>query len=310
MLHEFLSAVTDELLSYTEAETEEDIKCEDIVTVVTNKLNSCGVDTDKGGRRAEISIVSLLLYRIITKNMRIPSFGKAKLKRYDKSIVEFILDDPNWYIEDVSNLCSMLYNKWSKLPLDSQDVKLLKKYFYPKESVERQSKFSSPYDYNYTLYMSDFYIGALGIDREYDFDAEGADNMASIICKDIRDGVDDTGVLTLDLNRPLFTMSIWYKSLIFNVKMKDFAKAIWREVLSQFAVSNLTDIKITPYAINAEGATRKTMEDNFSIEMAGQSYTISEFIDALTSEFAKILKSSKAAVIANKRNLTQSKTLR
>ena len=150
MLHEFLSAVTDDLLSYTEAEDESDIKCEDIVTVVTNKLNSCGVDTDNGRRRAEISIVSLLLYRIITKNMRIPSFGKSKSKRYGKSIVEFILDDPNWYIDDVSNLCSMLYNKWSKLPLDSQDVKLLKKYFYPKESVERQSKFSSPYDYNHS----------------------------------------------------------------------------------------------------------------------------------------------------------------
>ena len=40
MLHEFLSTLTDDLLSVTEAEDESDIKYEDILTVATNKFES------------------------------------------------------------------------------------------------------------------------------------------------------------------------------------------------------------------------------------------------------------------------------
>ena len=72
MLHEFLSTLTDELLDYTEAVTAEEINCEDIVNVVTDKVKSWGLNPKYGENPDMIAMISFILYRIIKKNMRIP----------------------------------------------------------------------------------------------------------------------------------------------------------------------------------------------------------------------------------------------
>ena len=304
MLHEFLSAVTDELLSYTEAVTAEEINCEDIVNVVTDKVKSWGLNPKYGENPDMIAMISFILYRIIKKNMRIPK---------ECSKVSDMLDDVGVYMFRLPRIFSTLYNHWRELPLDDNDIRLLKKYFYPKESVERASRDAF---YLPTYYPSSFfYVGNLGIDYESDLNKDTIKQLAQDIIVDGDTGIDSKGVLGLNLNRALFYTSIWYKTVIINVQMKELAKAIWRKALGVFGTrggtrvgSTITAVKIKPYYVPAEGATRKTVEDNFSIEMAGQSYTVSEFIDALTSELTKIFNSSKSALVANQRNLTRNKS--
>lgn len=301
MLHEFLSNVTDDLLSFTEAVTAEEIKCEDIVTVVTDKVKSWRLDLKDEYNVELIRMVSLILYRIITKDMRIPKVC-AKVSK--------LLDDVSFYMQYIPGVFFTLYSHAGRLPLDSQDIRLLKKYFYPKESVERASwdTFYLPEYYN----SSFFYVGNLGIDYESDLNKDTIKQLAQDII--VYSDVDDKGVLGLDLNRALFYTSIWYRTVIINVQMKELAKAIWRKALGVFGTrggtrvgSTITAVKIKPYYVTAEGATQKTIEDNFSIELAGQSYTVSEFIDALTSELTKIFNSSKSALAANQRNLIRNK---
>ena len=302
MLHEFLSAVTDDLLSVTEAETAEDIKCEDIVTVVADKVKSWGLNPNRGYKVELVRMVSLILYRIITKDMRIPEVCAEVSK---------LLDKVSSYMQVIPDVFLTLYSHAGRLPLDSQDIRLLKKYFYPKESVARpsRSKFYLPSYY----YSSFFYVGNLGIDYESNLNKDSIKQLAEDII--VNSDVDAKGVLRLNLNQALFYTSIWYRTVIINVQMKELAKAIWRKALGVFGTragtrvgSTITAVKIKPYYVNAEGATKQTIQDNFSIKMDGHSYTVSEFIDALTSELTKMLNSSKSAFVANKRNLTRNKS--
>lgn len=302
MLHEFLSTLTDELLSYTEAATEEDIKCKDIVTVVTDKVKSWRLDLNDEYNVELIRMVSLILYRIITKDMRIPKVC-AKVSK--------LLDDVSFYMKYIPGVFFTLYSHAGRLPLDSQDVRLLKKYFYPKESVERASRgeFYLPEYYN----SSFFYVGNLGIDYESDLNKDSIKQLAEDIIVDA--DVDAKGVLGLNLNRALFYTSIWYRTVIINVQMKELAKAIWRKALGVFGTragtrvgSTITAVKIKPYYVTAEGATKQTIQDNFSIKIDEHSYTVNEFIDALTSELTKIFNSSKSSLVANQRNLTRNKS--
>lgn len=302
MLHEFLSYVTDDLLSFTEAVTAEEINCEDIVTVVTDKVKSWGLNPKYGENPDMIAMISFILYRIIKKNMRIPK---------ECSKVSDMLDDVGVYMFRLPRIFFTLYNHWRELPLDDNDIRLLKKYFYPKESTNVDGRWAAPMHDN----ESYFYIGSLGINYETSLEPSGLKKLAAEVIYSSKTYVDEKGVLTINLNNSLLMIPTWYKSLIIDdAQMRDIAKAIWRRVLEyDFGVnSKITSVKINPYDIEPKtiGATKKTMEDNFSIKIAGQSYTISEFIDALTVEFTRLLTSSKSAVIANKRNLTQSKTLR
>ena len=301
MLHEFLSDVTDDLLSVTEAEDESDIKCEDIVAVVTNKLNSCGVDCDDEYGQKLADMISLILYRIITKDMRLPQEG------LDLNM-SVMLDRVEAYTHWVPRLFSLLYDHWRELPLDDNDVRLLKKYFYPKKSIDNSWGFIHKY-----FQKSFFYIGSLGINYEPNFDNSDLKPLAIRAFGTPGTKIDEKGVLTLNLNTTLFFWSIWYRTVIISgVQMKNIVHAIWRRVLYECLDQGLkiSAVKIRPYAINARGATQKTIEDNFRVQIDGHSYTISEFIDALTAEFTKLLTSSKSSIIANKRNLTQGKTLR
>ena len=302
MLHEFLSAVTDDLLSVTEAEDESDIKCEDIVTVVADKVKSWGLNPKYGENPDMIAMISFILYRIIKKNMRIPK---------ECSKVSDMLDDVGVYMFRLPRIFFILYDHWRELPLDVNDVRILKKYFYPKESTNVDGRWAAPMNDN----ESYFYIGSLGINYETSLEPSGLEKLAAEVIYSSETYVDDKGVLTINLNNSLLMIPTWYKSLIIDdAQMRDIARAIWRKTLRHdFGVDiKITAVKINPYDIRPEtiGATKKTIEDNFSIQIDGHSYTISEFIDVLSAEFTRLLISSKSAVIANKCNLTQGKTLR
>lgn len=294
MLHEFLSTLADDLLSATKAETEEDIKYEDIVTVATNKFESSvaivtGV-TDEFYKRL-IHNVSLLLYRIITKDMSIPSI-------YDGGPV---FKDLRTFVYSVSALCSVIYKKWFQRPLDSIDIRLLKKYLQPKDSITRQPGFYYAYED-----ISSFYVGDLEIEYEVN---SVKDNIRALSRRLLREAsVDDKGVLTLDLNTPIFIMSIWYRSLILNVALKDLARNICEESHHQFPGVKITSLSIKPYEFKPEGVTQKTIKEKFIIKMADRSYTLNEFIEALSTEFTKIIQSRKSAVTPKQRSLTRGKS--
>ena len=297
MLHEFLSTLTDELLSYTEAEDESDIKYEDILGVVSPKFDSWPHSNfiDLGEK---IDVICLLLYRIIKKDMEIPSNCEDG---------PYIENNPGSLISAIANVGDTLYAHWSQLPLDAQDVKLIKKYLYRGGAVEEGY-------YLGTVKMKfHLYTGNLGIDYKFDGSERGMDILTSdIVVFDPETNVDDRGVLTINLNRTVFYTAVHYKSLIIkDIQLRDFAKAIWRKLFwkklfkknynNRFK-SKITAIRINPCKIYAWGVTQKFIEDNFRIEIGGQSYTISEFIDALTAEFAKILKLSRADIVAKQSN--------
>ena len=294
MLHEFLSTLADDLLSVTEAEDESDIKYEDIVTVATNKFESSvaivtGV-TDEFYKRL-IHEVSLLLYRIITKDMSIPSI-------YDGGPV---FKDLRTFVYNVSALCSVIYKKWFQRPLDSIDIRLLKKYLQPKESITRQPGFYYAYED-----ISSFYVGDLEIEYEVN---SVKDNIRALSRRLLSEAsVDDKGALTLDLNTPIFIMSIWYRSLILNVALKDLARNICEESHHKFPRAKITSLSIKPYEFKPEGVTQKTIKEKFIIKMADRSYTLNEFIEALSTESTKIIQSKKSAVPPKQRSLTRGKS--
>ena len=303
MLHEFLSTLTDELLSYTEAEDESDINYEKILDVVSPKFESWpyGSVIDLGER---IDVICLLLYRIIKKDMEIPSNCEAG---------PYIENNPGSLVSAIARVGNTLYANWSQLPLDAQDVKLIKKYLYRGGTVEEGSDLGDSLEGRYH-----FYTGNLGIVYKFDPSERGMDILTSaIVVFDSGTNVDDRGVLTINLNRTVFYTAVHYKSLIIkDIQLRDFAKAIWRKLFwkklfkknynNRFK-SKITAVRINPCKIYSWGATQKFIEDNFRIEIAGQSYTISEFIDALTVEFAKILKLSRADIVAKRSNTPLSK---
>ena len=106
MLHEFLSTLTDELLSYTEAEDESDINYEKILDVVSPKFDSWPhlnfIDLGE-----KIDVICLLLYRIITKDMSIPSNCEDG---------PYIEKDPGSLISAIAKVGDTLYAHWSQLP--------------------------------------------------------------------------------------------------------------------------------------------------------------------------------------------------
>ena len=126
MLHEFLSTLTDELLDYTEAEDESDINYKKILGVVFPKFESWPFNNgfDLGEK---IDVICLLLYRIITKDMEIPSNCENG---------PYIENNPGSLVSAIAHVCDTLYAHWSQLPLDAQDVKLIKKYLYRGGAVE------------------------------------------------------------------------------------------------------------------------------------------------------------------------------
>lgn len=221
----------------------------------------------------------------------------------------YIEKDPGSLVSAISRVCDTLYAHWNQLPLDAQDVKLIKKYLYRGGAVEEGYYLPEGYEGKFRLY-----IGNLGIAYKFD-SSRGMDILTSnIVVFDPGTNVDDRGVLTINLNRTVFHAAVRYKSLIIkDIQLRDFAKAIWRKLFwknlylfkknpqNRFK-SKITAVRINPCKIYAWGATQKFIEDNFSIEIAGQSYTISEFIDALTAEFAKILKLSRADIVAKQSN--------
>ena len=298
MLHEFLSTLTDELLASTEAEDESDINYEKIIDVVSPKFQSWPFNNfmDLGSR---IDVICLLLYRIITKDMNIPSNCENG---------PYVENDPGSLVSAIACVGDTLYAHWSQLPLDAQDVKLIKKYLYRGGTVEEG------YYLNALRMKFHLYTGNLGIVYKFD-PGKGMDILTSeIIVFDPETNIDDRGVLTLNLNRTLFYAAVHYKSLIIkDIQLRDLAKAIWRKLFWKKLLlfkknynnrfkSKITAIRINPCKIYAWGVTQKFIEDNFRIEIAGQSYTISEFIDALTAEFAKILKLSRADIVAKQSN--------
>lgn len=293
MLHEFLYALADDLLSVTGAETEEDIKYEDIVTVATNKFESSRAivasSTDEFYKRL-IHDVSLLLYRIITKDMSIPSI-------YDGDPV---FKDLRTFVYSVSALCSVIYKNWFQRPLDSQDIRLLKKYLQPKDSITRQPGFYYAYED-----ISSFYVGDLEIEYEVN---SVKDNIQALSRRLLRGASVDSGVLTLDLNTPIFIMSIWYRSLILNVALEDLVRNICEESHHKFPGARITSLSIKPYEFKPEGVTQKTIKEKFIIKMADRSYTLNEFIEALSTEFTTIIQSRKSAVPPKQRNLTRNKS--
>ena len=294
MLHEFLSTLADDLLSITGAEDESDIKYEDIVTVATNKFESSvaiitGV-TDEF-YKGLIHDVSLLLYRIITKDMSIPSIYEGGP----------VFKDLRTFVYHVSALCGIIYKKWFQRPLDSKDIRLLKKYLQPKDSITQQPGFYYAYED-----VASFYVGDLEIEYEVN---SVKDNLRALSRRLLRGAsVDDRGVLTLDLNTPIFIMSIWYRSLILNVALKDLARNICEESHHQFPGAKITSLSIKPYEFKPEGVTQKTIKEKFIIKMADRSYTLNEFIGALSTEFTKIIQSKKSAVPPKQRNLTRDKS--
>ena len=297
MLHEFLSTLTDELLSYTEAEDESDITYEQILGVVSPKFDSWPHSNfiDLGEK---IDVICLLLYRIIKKDMEIPS---------NCADGPYIENNPGSLISAIAKVGDTLYAHWSQLPLDAQDVKLIKKYLYRGRTVE-EGYYLGTVNMKFHLYT-----GNLGIDYKFDGSERGMDILTSdIVVFDPETNVDDRGVLTINLNRTIFYTAVHYKSLIIkDIQLRDLAKAIWRKLFwkklfkknynNRFK-SKITAIRINPCKIHAWGVTQKFIEDNFRIEIGGQSYTISEFIDALTAEFAKILKLSRADIVAKQSN--------
>ena len=297
MLHEFLSTLTDELLDYTEAEDESDITYERILGVVSPKFDSWPHSNfiDLGEK---IDVICLLLYRIIKKDMEIPS---------NCADGPYIENNPGSLISAIAKVGDTLYAHWSQLPLDAQDVKLIKKYLYRGRTVE-EGYYLGTVNMKFHLYT-----GNLGIDYKFDGSERGMDILTSdIVVFDPETNVDDRGVLTINLNRTIFYTAVHYKSLIIkDIQLRDLAKAIWRKLFwkklfkknynNRFK-SKITAIRINPCKIYAWGVTQKFIEDNFRIEIGGQSYTISEFIDALTAEFAKILKLSRADIVAKQSN--------
>ena len=290
MLHEFLSALTDDLFYMTGAEDESDIKYKDIVTVTNNKFESVGFDIRDDWCKISIHDISLLLYRIITKDMRIP------LTYVDRGT----LTDPRKFVDHVSTLCCSIYDHWFRLPLDRQDINLLKKYLQPEESTVRLSWWGYP-----DKDIASFYVGGLGIDYELNLDKDTLHELSNNIIN--KSNVDRKGVLTLDLNEPIFIMSIWYRSFILSVSLRDFAKDILREASHQFTGAKISSVNIKPYGFNPEGATQKIIEDNYTIKMGSSSYKISEFIDALSAEFIKIITARKSAVPPKQRELILNK---
>ena len=224
----------------------------------------------------------------------------------------YIENNPGSLVSAIARVCDTLYAHWRQLPLDAQDVKLIKKYLYRGGAVEEGYYLNEELEGKFHLYT-----GNLGIVYKFD-SSKGMDILTSdIVVFDPGTNVDDRGVLTVNLNRTLFHAAVRYKSLIIkDIQLRDFAKAIWRKLFwkklfkknynSRFK-SKITAIRINPCKIYAWGVTQKFIEDNFSIEIGGQSYTISEFIDALTAEFAKILKLSRADIVAKQSNTSLNK---
>ena len=219
----------------------------------------------------------------------------------------YIENNPGSLISAIAKVGDTLYAHWSQLPLDAQDVKLIKKYLYRGRTVE-EGYYLGTVNMKFHLYT-----GNLGIDYKFDGSERGMDILTSdIVVFDPETNVDDRGVLTINLNRTIFYTAVHYKSLIIkDIQLRDLAKAIWRKLFwkklfkknynNRFK-SKITAIRINPCKIYAWGVTQKFIEDNFSIKIGGQSYTISEFIDALTAEFAKILKLSRADIVAKQSN--------
>ena len=272
MIHELLMHLVDKLLENPDIESEKDVSYDEIEKIVETELESTIKSVYYSTESGIISLVSDILYSIITKDY-------SHRPNYSNSDILFDA------LTGIEELCANIaVNGSNKTNLDEKDRKILSKYFnFPSTImiswpiIEHQPNF--PIDY-YSLNK----LGLVGeLDRNNEFFGKDLDARFEGI---------DYG-LKVDITSFILTCITLFKKFIIDCSMTELVRDILET--NQYKISHTGVLNRSKPGVIVKSSCLLSIvnldevSNDFRFQLKGALYTLKQFINAFTNELEKQL---------------------
>ena len=270
MIHELLMHLVDKLFENPDIESEKDVSYDEIEKIVETELESTVKLVYYSTESEIISLVSDILYSIITKDYsHRPNYSNSDILFSDLTATE--------------ELCANIaVNGSNKTNLDEKDRKILSKYFNFPSTIMISWPIIEQSDFH--VYYSLNKLGLVGeLDRNNEF--FGKDLNAQF--EGIYYG------LKVDITSFILTCITLFKTFIIDCSMTELVSDILET--NQYKIrhtgvlnrSNPGVIVSTSCLLDIVNSDE--VRNDFIFQLKGTSYTLKQFIDAFTNELQKHL---------------------
>ena len=270
MIHEFLMNLVDKLLENPDIESEKDVSYDEIEKIVETELESTVKLVYYSTESEIISLVSDILYSIITKDYsHRPNYSNSDILFSDLTAIE--------------ELCANIaVNGPNKTNLDEKDRKILSKYFNFPSTIMISWAIIEQADFH--VYYS---LNKLGLVGELDRNDEFLGKDLNARFEGINYG------LEVDITSFILTCITLFKTFIIDCSMT--------ELVSDILETNQYKIRLTGVLNRSNpGVIVSTsclldivnldeVRNDFIFQLKGTSYTLKQFINAFTNELQKHL---------------------
>lgn len=274
MIHELLMHLVDKLFENPDIESEKDVSYDEIEKIVETELESTVKLVYYSTESEIISLVSDILYSIITKDYsHRPNYSNSDILFSDLTALE--------------ELCANIaVNGSNKTNLDEKDRKILSKYFNFPSTIMISWAIIEQADFH--VYYSLNKLGLVGeLDRNNEF--FGKDLNARF------EGINYG--LKVDITSFILTCITLFKTFIIDCSMTELVREILET--NQYKIRHTGVLNrsnpgvIVSTSCLLDIVNLDEVRNDFIFQLKGTSYTLKQFINAFTNELQKQLNTIK-----------------
>lgn len=270
MIHEFLMNLVDKLLENPDIESEKDVSYDEIEKIIETELESTVKLVYYSTESEIISLVSDILYSIITKDYsHRPNYSNSDILFSDLTAIE--------------ELCANIaVNGPNKTNLDEKDRKILSKYFNFPSTIMISWPIIEQADFH--IYYS---LNKLGLVGELDRNDEFLGKDLNARFEGINYG------LKVDITSFILTCITLFKTFIIDCSMTELVSDILET--NQYKIRHTGVLNrsnpgvIVSTSCLLDIVNLDEVSNDFRFQLKGALYTLKQFINAFTNELEKQL---------------------
>lgn len=274
MIHELLMHLVDKLFENPDIESEKDVSYDEIEKIVETELDSTVKLVYYSTESEIISLVSDILYSIITKDYsHRPNYSNSDILFSDLTAIE--------------ELCANIaVNGPNKTNLDEKDRKILSKYFNFPSTIMISWPIIEQADFH--VYYS---LNKLGLVGELDRNSEFFGKDLNARFEGIMYG------LKVDITSFILTCITLFKTFIIDCSMTELVREILET--NQYKIRHTGVLNrsnpgvIVSTSCLLDIVNPDEVRNDFIFQLKGTSYTLKQFINAFTNELQKQLNTIK-----------------
>ena len=271
MIHELLIHLVDKLFENPDIESEKDVSYDEIEKIVETELESTIKNVYYSTESEIISLVSDILYSIITKDYsHRPNYSNSDILFSDLTAIE--------------ELCANIaVNGSNKTDLDEKDRKILRKYFNFPSTI----MISWPIIEQIKFHVDYYSLNKLGLVGELDRNNEffGKDLNAQF------EGIDYG--LKVYITSFILTCITLFKTFIIDCSMTELVRDILETNQYRIRLTGVLNRSKPGAIVNtsclSDIVNLDEVSNDFRFQLKGALYTLKQFINAFTNELEKQL---------------------